>query len=108
MKLFLDDERKTPEGWSRAYTAEEAIKFLTENKGKVTAVSLDHDLGMNSDSGYAVICWLEDQILNQNYRPIPNMYCHSSNPSGFAKIISAIHNIHNKLANKLASSLIET
>jgi hypothetical protein len=28
MKLFLDDERPTPDGWERAYTAPEAIALL--------------------------------------------------------------------------------
>lgn len=28
MKIFLDDDRATPEGWIRAYWPEEAIELL--------------------------------------------------------------------------------
>ena len=34
MKLYFDDERPTPEGWERAYTAPEAIELL--KTGRVT------------------------------------------------------------------------
>ena len=43
MKIYLDDERATPEGWVRCYWAEEVIFFL--KNCAVDEVSLDHDLG---------------------------------------------------------------
>lgn len=43
MKVFLDDERRTPEGWVRVYWPDEAIALL--QTGQVTEISLDHDLG---------------------------------------------------------------
>lgn len=42
MKIFLDDERETPETWIRTYTAEQTIEYL--KTGLVTQLSLDHDL----------------------------------------------------------------
>lgn len=44
MKLYVDDNRKTPAGWTRAYTAEEAKLYLLH--GDVEDLSLDHDLDM--------------------------------------------------------------
>ncbi|WP_336511202.1 cyclic-phosphate processing receiver domain-containing protein, partial [Vibrio anguillarum] len=43
MKVYLDDERDTPEGWVRSYWPEEVIELL--KSGNVTEISLDHDLG---------------------------------------------------------------
>ena len=43
MKVYLDDERSTPDGWVRVYWPEEAIELL--KAGGVTEISLDHDLG---------------------------------------------------------------
>ena len=42
MKLYVDDVRPIPEGWTGARTVLEAIKILSE--GKVEEISLDHDI----------------------------------------------------------------
>jgi len=43
MKVYLDDERSTPEGWTRVYWPAEAIELL--RTGEVEEISLDNDLG---------------------------------------------------------------
>lgn len=43
MKVYLDDERAAPDGWTRVYWPEEAIELL--KTGAVHEISLDHDLG---------------------------------------------------------------
>jgi len=43
MKVFLDDERTTPEGWERVYWPDEAVALLKTEL--VSEISLDHDLG---------------------------------------------------------------
>ncbi|TCG05983.1 hypothetical protein BZM27_29770 [Paraburkholderia steynii] len=54
MKLFLDDERPTTEGWHRVYWPDDAIQLL--EAGVVTELSLDHDLGDDTrGAGYDVI-----------------------------------------------------
>jgi hypothetical protein len=44
MKIFLDDNRETPEGWTRAHTAEDVKVHLLH--GDVEDMSLDYDLDM--------------------------------------------------------------
>tara|TARA_R110002049_G_scaffold285698_4_gene467063 strand:- start:225547 stop:225711 length:165 start_codon:yes stop_codon:yes gene_type:complete len=54
MKVYLDDERETPQGWIRVYWPDEAIELL--RSGEVIEISLDHDLGDdNRGTGYDVI-----------------------------------------------------
>ena len=61
MKVYLDDERTTPDGWVRTYWPEEAIALL--KTGAVTEISLDHDLGDDAHgTGYSVLLWLEEQV----------------------------------------------
>ena len=43
MKVFLDDERIPPGDWVLVRWPEEAIDLL--KTGKVSEISLDHDLG---------------------------------------------------------------
>lgn len=54
MKVFLDDERQTPEGWVRVYWPDEAIALL--RTGEVTQISLDRDFGDDArGTGYDVV-----------------------------------------------------
>ena len=98
MKLYLDDERQTPEGWDRAYTADEAINWL--KTGGVTHLSLDHDLGPNwAGTGYDVVLWVEKKIFEQAFdfdNPFipPLMTVHSANPVGRQKMELAINMIY--------------
>lgn len=56
MKLFVDDVRKAPEGWTLARTAEEAIRLIARQK--VDEISLDHDAGS------------EDRIADATFQPV--------------------------------------
>ena len=84
MKLYLDDTRKCPVGWTLARNYDEAIKFLAT--GRVTEASLDHDLApehymdepTSEKTGYDVVCWMEEN----NVWPVDGVSVHSMNPAG--------------------------
>lgn len=91
MKVFLDDERVTPEGWVRTFWPEEAIELL--KNGNVTELSLDHDLGDDEHgTGYTVLLWLEEQVYVNGLTP-PRIQVHSANPSARLKMEAAIESI---------------
>ena len=91
MKVYLDDERTTPEGWERVYWPEEAIEIL--KSGNVTDISLDHDLGDDEHgTGYDVILWIEEAVITTNFSP-PNISVHSANSSARQKMELGIKNI---------------
>ena len=85
MKVFLDDERLTPEGWWRVYEPTQAIGML--ESGMVTHISLDHDLGDDDihGTGYDVMLWIEEQVATNNFKP-PIILIHTSNPSARQKM----------------------
>ena len=91
MKVYLDDERETPDGWVRVYWPDEAIELL--KAGGVTEISLDHDLGDDErGTGYDVLLWLEEQVVVNGMTP-PKMRVHSANSSAREKMEAAIASI---------------
>lgn len=93
MKIFLDDERFTPDGWVRAYWPDEVIALL--ETGDVEAVSLDHDLGDDSrGTGYDVIRWIEEAVALRGFVP-PRILVHSANPAAAVRMQAGIAAIAN-------------
>lgn len=91
MKVFLDDERATPEGWVRVYWPDEAIDLL--KKGYVEEISLDHDLGDDlRGTGYDVITWIEREVALRGFVP-PKIFIHSANISARIRMEQAIRSI---------------
>lgn len=91
MKVFLDDERETPEGWVRAFWPDEVIAML--QTGMVEELSLDHDLGDDErGTGYDVICWIEEAVALDRFVP-PKITVHSANSSARMKMLAGIQAI---------------
>ncbi|HHP5490774.1 cyclic-phosphate processing receiver domain-containing protein [Aeromonas caviae] len=97
MKLYLDDERKTPVGWVRVFWPDEAIAWLETET--VTEISLDHDLGDDDrGTGYDVILWIENEVMTNNFIP-PKIHIHSANVSARRKMELGIMAINRFLGN---------
>lgn len=90
--LWVDDLRPAPDGWLHARTSDEAIHILADLN--VDRVSLDHDLG-GDDTGYRVVCWLEQRAFNGER--VPEIGVHSANSVGRARIMQAIESIRKML-----------
>ncbi|MDH5179117.1 MAG: hypothetical protein OEZ39_02400 [Gammaproteobacteria bacterium] len=91
MKVFLDDLRPTPEGWTHVYWPDEAIALL--KTGKVEAISLDHDLGDDErGTGYDVILWIEEAVVTEGFVP-PIIHVHSANSAARERMESGIEAI---------------
>lgn len=80
MKVFLDDIRPVPEGWTGCRWPEEVIALL--KTGKVQALSLDHDLGHPRRTGMMVLDWLEAQVHEDPDFRVPPITLHTANPVG--------------------------
>lgn len=88
MKVYLDDERPTPNGWIRVFWPEEAIALLMT--GDVTHISLDHDLGDDEHgTGYDVVTWIERAVALDGFKP-PIISVHSANTSARTKMEAGI------------------
>ena len=88
MRVYLDDERKPPEGWHLVRWPDEAIALLEQ--GVVEEISLDHDLGDDErGTGYDVVLWIERAVVERGFRP-PRMRVHSANTSARQKMEAGI------------------
>jgi len=91
VKVYLDDERKAPEGWQQARWPNEAIRLL--ETGAVKEISLDHDLGDDDrGTGYDVILWIEEAVISRGFKP-PKIRVHSANSSARQKMEQGIESI---------------
>jgi hypothetical protein len=80
MRLYLDDRRPAPPGWTLARSVDEAVRYLRQ--GTVTDLSLDYDLGdPHFGTGMDVLDWLEDAVAKGTLR-LPNLSAHSGLPLG--------------------------
>lgn len=91
-RVWLDDMRDAPAGWTRAYTAREAIALL--EAGGVAELSLDHDLGdvATCGCGHDVCVWIEEAVATRAFEP-PSISIHSANPVGRQRMARAIDSI---------------
>jgi len=91
MKVYLDDERPTPDGWVSTRWPNEVIDLL--KTGQVTEISLDHDLGDDErGTGYDVLKWLEEAVATSNFLP-PKIAIHTSNVSARRRMELAVASI---------------
>lgn len=98
MRVYLDDERATPDGWIRVYWPDEAIALLEQ--GEVAEISLDHDLGDDArGTGYDVLAWIEEAVALRGFVP-PRMRVHSANPAARARMDAAIAAIERAVARR--------
>lgn len=104
IKIYLDDERQTPEGWTRCFWPQEVIELLKNNK--VSHVSLDHDLGDDQrGTGYDVLKWIEEEVhTNERYFP-PFMVVHSANPAAKKRMEAAISSIYSHVLERGKESI---
>lgn len=92
MKIYLDDERKTPNDWVRTFWPQEVIELLKSKS--VSQLSLDHDLGDDErGTGYDVILWIEEAVFKRGFIPPEKIMVHSSNSSARIKMDAGIDSI---------------
>lgn len=80
MKIYLDDERETPNKYVRTYSVEETIELIKNNNGNIEILSLDNDLGSGCEEGRKVLDWIEQQAFENTLLPIPHIIIHTANP----------------------------
>lgn len=84
MKLWLDDVRPAPEGYTWVKTVGHAIMYIVSDK--FTHISFDHDLGKEL-TGYDLAKWIEKNA--DDIKPM-TWDVHSANPVGRKNIEAAM------------------
>ena len=89
-KVWLDDERQAPEGWLHITSASAVIGMLKQ--GRVGEMSLDHDLGLEYETGYDVLTWIQEQVFVNNFKP-PQIHIHTANPVARQHMVNTLERI---------------
>lgn len=107
MRLWIDDARPAPPGWTLAQNFEEAVVLLAQ--GTAVEASLDYDLYLVAEdalpsgialarvdnqakTGLDVALWIEDAVTNGRI-PALALRCHSTNPDGHRLITAVIERV---------------
>jgi hypothetical protein len=100
MKIWLDDVREAPSGWTWVRYAEYAIPLLDRTWRCVEHLSLDHDLTLPL-TGYDVVTWIENEVAGGRAMPF-QITIHSQNPVGCRNMAAGLHSIEqlNRLTAK--------
>lgn len=104
MKIYLDDERPTPDGWVGTRTVDETIELLKQ--GGVTHLSLDNDLGIGYREGRYVADWIEHMVRHEKWVPPEHIYAHSMNPVARKRMLLVIENIKRYHADNEAGEAV--
>lgn len=94
INIYLDDCRKTPEGYVRTYTVEETIDALKAMEGNIGYLSLDNDLGEGLQEGYKVAEWIEEQHFLNDYKLPDKILVHSMNPIARQRMLRIIDKLY--------------
>lgn len=94
MKVFLDDERQAPDGWTlvRSPYALVGMAMADATDGQVediTEFSLNHDLGIDPATTSGVVvdgCWVLGQLIEIYGAALPRISIHTQNPVGRAHL----------------------
>lgn len=98
MKLWVDDIRPAPEGWTRAETISEAINIIETFGEIISHISLDHDISIpvkvggrwynrpSPDTFKVVAKYYGEWYKNKHHVGEPVVTTHSSNPDGRKEI----------------------
>jgi hypothetical protein len=97
MKLYVDDLRKCPEGWTLARTNTEAIRLLAS--GYVDEISIDHDICVANFGQISVPLRRRLSIGEETFQPVAyyiaamkpedrpkKITLHSANPAGVLRM----------------------
>ncbi len=87
MRLWLDDERQMPDDYD-IQTRFVSIAMELINKGIITHISFDHDLGYNY-TGYTLAKHIEKMAENKELKRL-SWQVHSANPVGRRNIEMAM------------------
>ena len=103
MRIWLDDMREAPAGWTRCVRPDEVIELL--EGGEVEEISLDYDLGLVDErgldwNGEDVLRWIEQQVFERGSSVrLPVISIHSANPVGRQRLQRALDAIERRAAD---------
>lgn len=101
IRLWVDDVRPAPKGWTHAKTSRDALRLLH----LAIEISFDHDLG-GDDTSMPVAREIERRAYEERRKP-PIWHVHSANPVGRKNLDAALLSADNFYQGRRESSYDE-
>lgn len=100
--VYLDDERRPPRNWFIVDNVGEMNDLLT-NCPSVKTISLDHDLGLEVETGtgYDVLLYIEQMVFEGKMKSVPEILIHTANMSAKPKMEAAVASIRRLLQKSI-------
>ena len=77
LKLFLDDEREAPPGWTLCRSVE-ALRVHLRSTAQIEAMSLDYDMGSGYETGLHALDWILKEVKsNPSFTPPASIRAHT-------------------------------
>lgn len=94
MKIWIDDVRPTPDGYTGFMTTNAALRFIRQNYNMIDEISLDHDAGDCAKDGGDYIEVLKElerltRVHKMDFSHI-KFSLHSANPVGVTNMRAII------------------
>lgn len=97
LRLFIDDIREAPEGWTLVTTVSQAISTINFHRHRIKEISFDHDIsypvvvnGVSkpypSPENFQAVALFIKEIWGDYPGSAPKMTVHSANPVGAHEI----------------------
>lgn len=96
MRLYLDDVRPVPPGWTHCRWPTDMIALLEVHTNQVEAISLDNDLGEQGACariGRHVVDWLDEVVTTEGCVPPRFIRLHTSNTTERSRMAQAIERL---------------
>jgi len=103
IKVFFDDLRKEPKGWTLCSRITSGLEFISRNAGRIKIISLDHDIKHWGEPVEGSLILKARGECSENYMSIawaitllsPDLYpeevwVHSSNIEAYDKVCSIL------------------
>lgn len=96
--IWLDDVRKPNHGFILFKSVPPLKEYYKKNWRDITKMSLDHDLGENTPTGYDFLVWIEEMVYTGEFDSFPEtVRVHSANPIGKKRMEQTIKSIRRRL-----------
>lgn len=93
MKLYVDDIRDAPQGFTLVREINEAINFINRYRYELEVISLDHDISLEVEVGrtyrpfpspetYRAVAMYIKEVYKHTPEDMPKVILHSANPDG--------------------------
>jgi hypothetical protein len=115
MRIYIDDIRPAPEGWTQARTVTDAIRVIDMFSDKITDISFDHDISYSvevagtqrpfpSPENFTAVARFVEKIVRRDVK----ITIHTANPVGAKELEDILADFEPVVAPEMRVNRLES